>query len=234
MKTTVVLPTYNEAENLPVAVAGLFKLGIDGLTVLIIDDNSPDGTGSIADKLVAQNSERVSVIHREGKLGLGTAYRLGFQKAIEAGSDIVIQMDVDGSHDPNYLPKMLEALKDSDVVIGSRYTPGGSVDPTWGWRRRVISWGANTYTRIILGLKVRDTTSGYKCFRTEKLRLLPLAELGSQGYVFQIEMAYVCQRAGFRYIEVPIVFAQRRVGKSKLSSGVIFEVFWRVWQIRFK
>jgi len=234
MKITVVLPTYNEVENLPVTVDRLFKLGIDGLSVMIIDDNSPDGTGDIAERLAAENPGCVSVIHREGKLGLGTAYRLGFQKAIEAGSDIVVQMDVDGSHDPRYLPQMLEALKDSDVVIGSRYAPGGRVDPTWGWHRRMISWGANAYTRRILGLKLRDTTGGYKCFRVEKLRLLSLAELGSRGYVFQIEMAHVCQKAGFRTVEVPIVFAQRRAGKSKLSTRVIFEVFWRVWQMRFK
>ncbi len=231
-KVVVVLPTYNEAENLPLIVKALFDLGIAGLSIIVVDDNSPDGTGRIADELAEHYRGRLQVIHRPGKLGLGSAYVEGFRRALAEGADYVIEMDADFSHPPELLPKFLALGADYDVVVGSRYVPGGRVDERWSLWRRFLSWGGNVYARLITGLRVRDATAGFKCFRAAALAGIDLGRIRSDGYAFQIEMAYVCQRKGYRVCEVPIVFLDRAQGKSKMSGRIIREAAWRVWQIR--
>lgn len=233
-KVTAVLPTYNEAENLPRMVEALFGLGIEGLSIIVVDDNSPDGTGRIADDLAARYPGRVSVIHRPGKLGLGTAYVAGFTQALADGADYVVEMDADFSHPPETLHTFLELMRDYDVAVGSRYAPGGRLDERWSRWRRFLSWGGNVYARIITGLHVRDTTAGFKCFRATALAGIDLQRVRSDGYAFQVEMAYVCQRKGYRVAEVPIVFLDRTYGKSKMSMNIILEAAWRVWQIKFR
>jgi dolichol-phosphate mannosyltransferase len=231
---TVVLPTYNEVQNLPVMIEALLGLEIDGcdLDVLVVDDNSPDGTGQLADRLAAASGGRVHVLHRPGKLGLGRAYVDGFRRALEHGADLVLEMDADFSHNPKYLPAMVTAIADADVVVGSRYVPGGMVDPTWPRWRKFISWWGSAYARRILGLRVRDATAGFKLFRRHVLERLPLSETRSNGYAFQIEVAYLCERAGFRVVEIPIVFDDRTIGVSKMSPAIAIEASWRVWQIK--
>lgn len=233
-KLTVVLPTYNEAANLPNMVAALFGLGIDGLSIIVVDDNSPDGTGKIADELAAQYPGRVSVIHRPGKMGLGSAYVAGFTRALAEGADYVVEMDADFSHPPKTLHTFLDLMAEYDVVVGSRYVAGGKVDDRWSLWRRFLSWGGNLYARAITGLKVRDATAGFKCFRASALRGIDLTRVRSDGYAFQVEMAYICQRKGYRVCEVPIVFLDRTLGKSKMSSRIIREAAWRVWQIKLR
>ncbi len=229
----MVVPTYNEAENLAALVGELLGLGVPGLRILVVDDASPDGTGQIADGLATGYPGVVEVMHRGGKQGLGTAYVAGFQHALRAGADFVVQMDADFSHSPAYLPTFLEAAKRYDVVIGSRYVPGGSTDERWSFWRYLLSWWANQcYSRVILGLQVRDATAGFKCFRREVLETIDLGSVGSSGYIFQVEMAYLCQRLGFRVLEVPIHFEDRRIGRSKMTVPVKLEAAWRVWQIR--
>ncbi len=231
----VVLPTYNEAENLPEIVSAIFELNIDRTEILIIDDNSPDGTGQIADELAAKSQGGVRVIHREGKLGLGTAYIVGFRYALEHGADYVVQMDSDFSHPPKYIPIMLEAIKDCDVVIGSRYVKGGGVDSKWSPLRRFLSWWGNSvYARLILGLSVHDATGGFKCFRREALAKLDLDNIKSQGYAFQVEVNYACQKKGYRVKEIPIIFPDRVKGKSKMSAAIALEAALRVWQIKWR
>ncbi|MDH4207810.1 MAG: polyprenol monophosphomannose synthase [Anaerolineae bacterium] len=234
MKTTVVMPTYNEADNLVQIVAELMTLGLDDLHLLIIDDNSPDGTGKMADDLAAQYPERVEVIHRRGKMGLGTAYVTGFCHAIESGSDAVIQMDADFSHSPAYIPAFLDKIRECDVVIGSRYVADGKVDERWSIWRRFLSWGGNVYARLITGLRINDVTSGYRCFRRDALTALDLDRIRSEGYAFQIEVAYACQRKGLRLVELPIYFEDRSMGLSKMSWRIILEATWRVWQMRWR
>ncbi len=233
MKTIVVMPTYNEAENLPQMVAALLSLEND-LEIVIVDDNSPDGTGDLAEKLSRQHPSKLHIIHREGKFGLGTAYVAGFRFALEKGADRIVEMDADFSHSPSYLPFMLEAIEGCDVVVGSRYAPGGRVEGGWGAWRRFLSWAGNLYARLITGLKVRDTTAGFKCFRKEVLQNLELARIGSDGYAFQIEIAYLCQRKGFKVREIPIVFQDRAAGSSKMSLEIVCEAVWRVPQLRLK
>lgn len=228
------MPTYNEAENLPRMVEALFNLGIPGLSIIVVDDNSPDGTGAIADELAARHAGRVSVIHRPGKMGLGTAYVTGFRRALADGADYVVEMDADFSHPPSTLHTFLELINDYDVVVGSRYVPGGRLDERWSFFRRFLSWGGNVYARAITGLRVRDTTAGFKCFRASALAGIDLGRIRSDGYAFQIEMAYACQRLGYRVCEVPIVFLDRAQGKSKMSGRIIREAAWRVWQIRLR
>ncbi len=242
LRLTVVIPTYNEAENLPAMARALFALPIPGLQLLVVDDNSPDGTGAVADKLAAEvNSAgarlpRLQVMHREGKGGLGTAYVAGMRRALDDGADFVLQMDADFSHSPAYVPAMLGVMQatGADVVVGSRYVPGGSLDEGWGLGRRLLSSFANLYSRAILGLRIRDMTAGFKLWRREALLDLNLEHVRSNGYSFQVEMAYLCERRGFRMIEIPIHFEDRRIGQSKLDIPVKIESAWRTWQIRWR
>lgn len=239
---TVVMPTYNEAENLPAIAEAIFALKLPGLQLLVVDDDSPDGSGRIADELAAAyNADagarpRLAVIHRQGKGGLGTAYVAGMTRAIADGADFIVQMDADFSHSPVYIPQMLGVIlaTDADVVIGSRYVPGGSLDERWEWNRRFLSWWANLYSRAILGLRIRDMTAGFKLWRRSALEVIGLENIRSNGYSFQVEMAYLCEKLGFRVIEIPIHFEDRRIGRSKLDVPVKLESAWRTWQIRWR
>lgn len=234
-KTLVVLPTYNEAENLPRMVAALFALGIAGLELLIVDDNSPDGTGQIAEELAQAHPGRLHVLHRPGKQGLGTAYVAGFQHALAKGADYVIEMDADFSHPPTVIPQMLAVMDKYDVAVGSRYIPGGRLDERWSPWRRLLSWWANSvYARLILGLRVHDATAGFKCFRRQVLEDIHWNGIYSNGYAFQVEVAYICQRKGYRVLEIPIYFQERANGQSKMSWRVSLEAAWRVWQMKWR
>ncbi len=230
---TVVLPTYNEAENLPAMLDALLGLEAYRLRVLVVDDNSPDGTGSLADDAAARTPDRVSVLHRTEKAGLGPAYIAGFRRAIADGAGYIIQMDCDFSHQPHYIPALIAALENgADVVIGSRFMRGGGVDRTWSWFRKLLSWFANgVYVRLLLGIPVSDSTGGYRIWRRETLLGMGLDRIGANGYVFQVEMAYVAHRLGYRLREVPIYFPDREKGKSKMGSHIIFEAAVRVWQL---
>ncbi len=231
----VIVPTYNEAENIAALLERLFGLGIAGLRVTIVDDNSPDGTGKIAEELAHEKYPgKVEVLHRPGKMGLGPAYITGFQHALHKGAAYIVEMDADFSHDPAMLKRFLEVMPESDVAVGSRYVEGGSLDKRWKLLRRVISKGGSIYARAILGLKVRDTTAGFKMFRRETLERLPLDNIRSNGYCFQVEVAYLCQKYGFRVTEVPIHFSERVAGYSKMSPRIAIEAAWKVWQIRFR
>jgi dolichol-phosphate mannosyltransferase len=228
----VILPTYNEAENLErIAGAVLERLPVSR-QVLIVDDNSPDGTGEIADRLAAA-SESVSVLHRERKEGLGPAYLAGFRVALGSGAQRIVEMDADFSHDPAYLPALIEATENADLAIGSRYVPGGGVTE-WGAFRRFVSRGGSAYARAALGLPIRDLTGGFKCFRREVLEAIDLDTIQARGYAFQVETTYRAIRAGFRVVEVPIVFNDRREGTSKMSNAIIAEAIWRVPVMRFR
>ncbi len=234
-KIMVVIPTYNEADNLPAMAGELLAVDLPGLEILIVDDNSPDGTGEIADELATRHPERVHVIHRSGKLGLGTAYVSGFRYALEQGADLIVQMDADFSHSPGYIPQFVEATKDYDVVVGSRYVAGGSLDERWSWWRYFLSWWANSvYTRLILGVKVKDATAGFKCWRRATLEGIGLERVRSNGYVFQVEMAYLTEKLGYSFLEIPIHFEDRRIGRSKMTVPVKFEAALRTWQIRWR
>jgi len=234
-KVTVVIPTYNEAENIPAIVAELLSLDVNNLNVLIVDDNSPDGTGEIAEQLRARHPERIQVLHRTGKRGLGRAYITGFRQALAAGADYIVQMDADFSHSPAYIPVFLSKMADWDVVVGSRYVRGGKLDERWSWWRHFLSWWANAvYARLILGLQVRDATAGFKCWRRQVLEAIDLNGIRSGGYVFQIEMAYLAEKLGFRVLEVPIYFEDRRIGHSKMSVPIKLEAAWRVWEIKWR
>jgi len=231
----VVIPTYNEAENLPNLVGELLALGVPGLHVLVVDDDSPDGTGQVADELAGRHPGRIHVLHRSGKLGLGTAYVTGFHYALDHSAELIVQMDADFSHSPGYIPQFLRALDGYDVVIGSRYVSGGSLDERWGWWRSFLSWWANgIYTRLILGLKVKDVTAGFKCWRRATLEGIGLDRVRSNGYVFQVEMAYLTEKLGYRFLEVPIHFEDRRIGHSKMTVPVKVEAALRTWQIRLR
>ena len=231
-KIIVVIPTYNEVDNLPEISSALFALGLPGLELLVVDDNSPDGTGQLADSLAAQNGQ-FHVLHRTGKLGLGTAYIQGFLWALDQEADFVIQMDADFSHSPTYIPRMLELVADYDVVVGSRYVPGGKLDERWSWWRWFLSWWANSvWVRLILGTRTKDATAGFKCWRASALRRLGLENIRSNGYVFQVEMCYAAEKAGLRICEIPIYFEDRRIGRSKMSVPVKLEAAVRVFEIR--
>lgn len=234
MQTTVVLPTYNEAENIGPMVEALLGLGIPGLSILVVDDASPDGTGEIADRLAAMHPERVSVLHRAGPRGLGRAYIAGFQRALANGADVVVQMDCDFSHNPADVPRLLAHIPDYDLVIGSRYIPGGGTAEDWGWERRLLSRWGNLYARTILGSRIRDMTGGFRAWRRETLEGIGLDQVRSQGYIFQVEMAYLCERLGYRILEIPIRFEERRKGRSKMSLRVQAEAALRVWQVRWR
>ena len=223
---TVVLPTYNEAANLPVIVAELLGLPLPRLRILVADDSSPDGTGDIADRLAAEHGEaRMTVVHRQEKQGLGRAYVDGMTRAIAAGAEFVVQMDSDLSHAPKYLPQMLGTLlsADADVVIGSRYVAGASLAPEWSWHRRALSVFANYYVRALLRLGIRDVTAGFKIWRSSALEAIDVASIRSNGYSFQVEMNYRSVRHGLKIVELPIHFAERREGDSKMSLRVQLE-----------
>ncbi len=228
----VLLPTYNEAQSLERLVSAVRERLPGSSRVLIIDDNSPDGTGEIADRLAAEHAD-VEVMHRERKEGLGPAYIAGFRHALAGGAELVIQMDADFSHDPAYLPQLLRAADDADLVIGSRYVPGGGVTE-WGRVRRLISRGGSAYARAALGVEVRDLTGGFKCLRRDVLEAIDLDDVNSIGYAFQVEMTYRTIRAGFRVVEVPIVFRDRREGSSKMSRRIVAEAIWRVPSLRMR
>ena len=231
MNTTIVIPTYNEAENLPVLVPALFSLNLPSLRILIVDDNSPDGTGQIGDDLGKQYQGQVEVLHRPGKMGLGTAYIQGFHHAIQQGAEAVGQMDADFSHPVDKIPELARALESCDVALGSRYIPGGSLDERWPlWRKGLSSFG-NVYARAILGLPMKDITGGFRLWRSNTLAGMPLERIRSNGYVFQVEMIYVATRSGFTFQEVPFHFADRRWGKSKMDMRIQFEAALRVWQL---
>jgi dolichol-phosphate mannosyltransferase len=234
-KVTVVIPTYNESDNLPTMVGELLALDVPNLEILVVDDNSPDGTGQIAEELAQQHPDRVHVLHREGKLGLGTAYITGFGYALDHGADYVVQMDADFSHSPTYVPQFLKVIDGYDVVIGSRYVSGGSLDERWGFGRYLLSWWANSiYTRLVLGIRVKDATAGFKCWRRATLEGIGLERVRSNGYVFQVEMAYLTEKLGYRFLEVPIYFEDRRIGQSKMTMPVKVEAALRTWQIRWR
>jgi dolichol-phosphate mannosyltransferase len=229
-KALVCLPTYNEAENLRPMVAAVLA-AVPQVEILIVDDNSPDGTGRVADELAAADP-RVHVLHRAGKEGLGRAYLAAFAWALARDYGLVLEMDCDFSHHPRYLPAMLAAAEGADLVLGSRYVDGGGT-VNWGATRKVISRGGSLYARTILGLSVRDLTGGFKCFRREVLEGIDLPTVECTGYAFQVELTYRAVRKGFRVVEIPIVFEDRRVGHSKMSRRIFLEAVRKVWSIRF-
>jgi dolichol-phosphate mannosyltransferase len=231
----LILPTYNEAENIePLVRAVLPQLESAGLphTVLIVDDSSPDGTGQIAERLAAE-IEPVRVLHRERKEGLGRAYLAGFEVALAEGADLVLEMDSDFSHDPSDLPRLIEGAQEADLVLGSRYVEGGGVED-WGLVRRALSRGGSWYARAVLRVPVRDLTGGFKCFRREVLETLRLREIHADGYGFQIELTYRAIQAGFKVLEVPIKFRERRVGSSKMTARIALEAVWKVPALRLR
>jgi dolichol-phosphate mannosyltransferase len=229
----IVIPTYNEADNLEELLSQIWALPIPQVKIIIVDDASPDGTGDIADRLSQEKPSQLSVIHRKGKLGLGSAYITGFRTALQEKPDAIAQMDADFSHSPAYLPHFLELLSEADAVLGSRYVPGGRLDERWGKGRLFLSWFGNFYARWILGLNIRDVTGGFRLWRTETLQGMPLEDVRSDGYVFQVEMAYIATRLGYQLIETPIYFIDRRIGQSKMSLRIQMEAALRVWQIKF-
>jgi dolichol-phosphate mannosyltransferase len=229
VKAVVCLPTYNERENLERMVRALADKGV---SVLVIDDNSPDGTGELADRLAAE-LEYVEVLHRDRKEGLGPAYLAGFRRALADGADLVLEMDADFSHDPADVTRLISWASGADVVLGSRYVKGGSI-ANWGRLRCFVSAGGSLYARWVLGVRVHDLTGGFKCFRREVLETLDLDAITSRGYAFQIETTYRALRAGFRVIEVPIAFADREHGGSKMSRGIVLEAIWRVPVLRLR
>ncbi|MCY3553811.1 MAG: polyprenol monophosphomannose synthase [Gemmatimonadetes bacterium] len=231
MKSLIIVPTYNELENIRRLLPELMALDQD-VRVLVVDDNSPDGTGKLADKLAAEN-ERITVLHRPEKLGLGSAYVAGFRYAVQQDVDCVFEMDADFSHDPAMIPEFIEEIASCDVVIGSRYISGINV-VNWPMSRLLLSYFANIYTRVATGMTIRDTTSGFKCFRRKVLEHIDLDSVRSDGYAFQIEMNFRCWRKGYRIREIPIIFVDRRSGTSKLSHGVINEAVWIVWWLRLQ
>lgn len=232
-RVLVIIPTYNERENLPLIV-GRVRAATPHVDILVADDNSPDGTGSIADDLAASDSN-VHVMHRAGKQGLGAAYLAGFAWAIEHGYDAVVEMDADGSHQPEQLPRLLDALTNADLVLGSRWVPGGAVE-NWPKSREILSRGGSTYTRLALGVDLHDATGGYRAFRTTALEALDLSAVESAGYCFQIDMAWRALQKGLRVREVPITFVEREIGDSKMSQSIVLEALWRVtvWGARYR
>jgi len=227
----LVLPTYNESENLAALVEAARAKLPTSARVLIVDDGSPDGTGAIADGLAARH-KNVGVLHRRVKEGLGPAYIAGFRQALAGGAGLVLEMDSDFSHDPAYLPRLLEAARRADVVLGSRYVPGGGVSD-WGPLRKAISRGGSAYAKLVLGVEVEDLTGGFKCFRREVLEAIDLDSIQARGYAFQVEMTYRAIRAGFKVVEVPIVFRDRQTGSSKMDRAIVAEAIWRVPLLRF-
>ncbi|HSK03277.1 MAG TPA: polyprenol monophosphomannose synthase [Kofleriaceae bacterium] len=230
-QSLIVVPTYNERDNVR-EISERLLAALPGSEVLFVDDNSPDGTGALLDEMAARDP-RIHVMHRAGKLGLGTAYVEGFGWGLARGYAYLFEMDADGSHDPRYLPVLLALAEDgADAAIGSRYVPGGDT-PNWGLGRRILSRGGSLYARTILGIDIRDVTAGYICWRRGALEAIDLATIGSNGYSFQIEMKYRALRRGLRLVETPIVFTDRRVGQSKMSRAIFAEALLKVWALRF-
>jgi dolichol-phosphate mannosyltransferase len=230
VRTVICLPTYNERENIDPMIAALRGLDLEDLHVLVIDDNSPDGTGAIADRLAAED-DRVHVLHRERKEGLGPAYLAGFQRALELDADLIFELDCDFSHDPADVPRLAAATEKADLVLGSRYVHGGGTR-NWGFVRRFVSRGGSLYAQVLLQVGLRDLTGGFKCYRRKVLETIDLDGISSLGYAFQIETTYRALRAGFRVVEVPITFSDREVGGSKMSKGIVLEAIWRVPVLR--
>lgn len=224
-RIAVLIPTYNERANLPLVV-GRLRSAVPQVDIVVIDDNSPDGTGEVADRLAADD-ERIHVLHREAKAGLGAAYLEGFRWAMDAGYDAVVEMDADGSHQPEHLPRLLRAAEQADVVIGSRWVPGGSV-VNWPTHRKVLSVGGNLYTKVLLGMPVNDATAGYRVYRVDALRTIGLGDVASQGYCFQVDLTWRAVRAGLTVVEVPITFVEREVGDSKMSRDIMTESLARI------
>ncbi len=231
MKLTVVIPTYNEKDNLPKMSKALFSLPIPELHLLVVDDNSPDGTGKLAERLSEKYNGRISVLHREGKLGLGTAYVQGFQKALSEGAEAICQMDADFSHPPEKIVELLRAIRHSDVALGSRYVEGGQLDEKWPLWRKALSAFGNIYARTILHMDVKDVTGGFRIWRRETLLGMPIEQIQASGYAFQVEMAYIAHRLGYTFSETPIYFAEREEGVSKMSFKIQVEAAIRVWQL---
>ena len=232
MRAIVCLPTYNERDNLEPMVRALGKVLPDSARVLVIDDNSPDGTGELADRLAGELGF-VEVLHRERKEGLGPAYLAGFRRALDDGAELILEVDCDFSHDPDDVPRLLTAAENADLVLGSRYVEGGRVE-NWGALRRFVSWGGSFYARTLLGVPVRDLTGGFKCFRRVVLEEIELDAVTSTGYAFQIETTYRALRAGFRVVEIPITFADRTAGSSKMSKAIFLEAVWKVPALRLR
>jgi dolichol-phosphate mannosyltransferase len=224
-RVLVIIPTYNEADNIRIIV-GRLRSAVPSVDVLIADDNSPDGTGAIADELAATDTQ-IHVLHRAGKQGLGAAYLAGFAWAGEHHYDAVVEMDADGSHAPEQLPRLLDALAEADAVLGSRWVRGGTV-VNWPWHRWMISRTGNLYVRLALGMTIKDATGGYRAYRMPVLDKMDIATVASQGYCFQVDLAWRAYRSGFRVVEVPITFAERERGASKMSSAIVREALWRV------
>jgi dolichol-phosphate mannosyltransferase len=231
MNPLVVMPTYNEVNNLEAMAASLFEQKIPQLNILVVDDESPDGTGDLADKLAEQYDGRLHCLHRGGRRGLGRAYVDGFRWALARGADPIIQMDADFSHSPSYLPQFMDKIARHDVVIGSRYVDGGDVDKGWGFDRYLLSSGGNLYARALLGIRAKDATAGFKCWRRSALEAINVDRILSDGYIFQVEMTYVAERLGLSVVEMPIFFEVRHTGRSKMSFAVKLEAMWRVFQV---
>jgi dolichol-phosphate mannosyltransferase len=229
MRGLVVIPTYNEKENIERIIPAVLEKD-QSLDILIVDDNSPDGTGAIVEKMAGEN-KRIKVLHRSEKRGLGTAYLCGFKYALENGYDYIFEMDADFSHDPKYIPNFLKAIKDADLILGSRYISGVNVI-NWPMSRLLLSYFANVYSRLITGLPVRDATGGFKCYRRKVLETISLDKVKSNGYSFQIEMSFRAWKKGFKIKEIPIVFEDRRAGHSKMSKKIVREAIWLVWRLR--
>ena len=231
-RALVIIPTYNEAANLPNLIPQVMTQD-PRLEILVVDDGSPDGTGDVADEFAAK-SPRMHVMHRDGKQGLGTAYVAGFRWALERDYDYIFEMDADFSHDPKHLPEFLEAIEDADVVLGSRYLHGRVTVVNWPVARLLLSYFANVYARTVTGLRLFDATGGFKCFRREVLEAIDLDAVHSNGYGFQIEISFRAWRKGFRITEIPIVFVDRTDGASKMSGAIVREAVWMVWWLRLK
>jgi len=230
-RSLVIVPTYNERENLPRLVPMILAQD-PSLEVLVVDDASPDGTGDLAEEM-AEREPRLHVLHREGKLGLGTAYLAGFRWGLDRGYDYLFEMDADFSHDPAHLPEFLEAIEEADLVLGSRYLHGRVTVVNWPIGRLLLSYFANVYARVVTGLPLADATGGFKCFRREVLEALELERVESNGYAFQIEMSFRAWKKGFRIKEIPIMFVDRNIGESKMSKKIVREAVWRVWRLRW-
>ena len=231
-KIYIVIPTYNEKDNIEKIISKIFEIKIGNLNILVVDDNSPDGTGAVVER-IKKNDARVDILHREGKEGLGKAYIAGFKEVLNRGAELIFEMDADLSHDPKYLLPILEASKNNDLVLGSRYIKGGGV-ANWNIIRRLISRFGNIYAKVILGVPYNDLTGGFKCYKRKVLETINLDSLDSLGYNFQIETTYKAHQAGFKIAEVPIIFTERVEGESKFNPKIMLEGFWRVLALRFK